>query len=193
MPSNDTSTAKQRRGRLVPVLVVSAIAVGVALAGTGVAATVVPLAKRALTADKAKIANKANVADNALALEGQTAEAIAATPGPGQDAQTLSGQTAAQIAATPGPSSSLSGQLLTLRTNSWESDREGQVGRVTAQCQPGERVTGGGWTQDAGHIEVIHKGPTPTGTGWTFGFFAESGDRLAATGTVYAICLKVAS
>ena len=58
------------RKRPSPALVVALLALFVSLSGTAVAAGVVPLAKRALTADKAK------VADNAKKLEGQTAAAI---------------------------------------------------------------------------------------------------------------------
>jgi hypothetical protein len=48
--------------RVTPALVISLIALFVALAGTGVAASVVPLAKRALVADRAKTANTAKTA-----------------------------------------------------------------------------------------------------------------------------------
>jgi hypothetical protein len=55
-----------------PALVIAVLALFVALGGTAVAAGVVPLAKRALTADKAK------VADNAKKLGGKTPRQIAA-------------------------------------------------------------------------------------------------------------------
>ena len=67
------------RKRPSPALVIAVLALFVSLSGTAVAAGVVPLAKRALSADKAK------QADNAKKLEGQTAAAILAkaaqTPG----------------------------------------------------------------------------------------------------------------
>ena len=53
--------------RVTPPLVISMIALFVALAGTGWAQNAVPLAKRALTADKAKVAT------NAQRLQGRTA------------------------------------------------------------------------------------------------------------------------
>jgi Collagen triple helix repeat (20 copies) len=55
-----------------PALVIAVLALFVALSGTAVAAGIVPLAKRALTADKAK------VADNARRLGGKTPAQFAA-------------------------------------------------------------------------------------------------------------------
>lgn len=55
-----------------PALVIAVLALFAALSGTAVAAGIVPLAKRALTADKAK------VADNARRLGGKTPAQIAA-------------------------------------------------------------------------------------------------------------------
>ena len=68
---------------------VALLALFVSLSGTAVAAGVVPLAKRALTADRAK------VADNAKKLDGPATAALL--------------QKAAQ---TPGPASSASGLVL---------------------------------------------------------------------------------
>ena len=70
-----------------PALVVALLALFVSLSGTAVAAGVVPLAKRALSADKAKLA------DNARKLEGQTAAALlqkaGQMPGPASSAAGL--------------------------------------------------------------------------------------------------------
>jgi len=171
--------------RISPALVISMIAFFVALSGTGYAAKIVPLAKRALSADKAK------VAADAQKLNGQTAIQIAAIPGPATDAATLSGQTAAQIAATPGPTSSLAGSLFTYRTDSWSVDGEGQVTRVTANCQAGEKAVAGGWDQVSGAAYVLTDRPVPDGSGWRFIIWGDSGDTLSAVGSVYAICAKV--
>jgi hypothetical protein len=69
------------RKRISPALVVAVLALFVSLSGTAVAAGVVPLAKRALSADNAK------------KLGGQTADAIVAkaarTPGPAASAAGL--------------------------------------------------------------------------------------------------------
>ena len=72
-----------------PALVVAVIALFVSLSGTAVAAGVVPLAKRALSADNAK------------RLGGQTADTIAAS-----------------AASRPGPASSAAG-LVTVKTAPW--------------------------------------------------------------------------
>ena len=68
------------------------IALFVALSSTGVAASIVPLAEACAEGRQGKTANTANkakVATNALKLNGQTAEQIAAIPGPAADAATL--------------------------------------------------------------------------------------------------------
>ena len=72
-----------------PALVIAVIALFVSLSGTAIAAGVVPLAKRALSADNAK------------KLGGKTADAIAAS-----------------AASRPGPSSSAAG-LVTIKTAQW--------------------------------------------------------------------------
>ena len=172
--------------RVSPALVISMIALFVALSGTGYAAKIVPLAKRALTADKAK------VAADAQKLNGQTATQIAAIPGPATDAATLNGQTAAQIAATPGPTSSLAGSLFTYRTEGFEVSAEGQTSRVTAKCQTGEKAVGGGWDQVSGAAYVLQDSPTADGTGWRFVIWGESGNNLAAVGEAWVVCAKVA-
>jgi len=63
----DPAERKRKLGRPSPALVVAIIALFVALSGTAVAAGVVPLAKRALTADTAK---------NSLKLGGLTAAQV---------------------------------------------------------------------------------------------------------------------
>jgi hypothetical protein len=187
------------RARLTPAIVISMITMFVALAGTGVAAEIVPLAKRALTADTAKMANKAKVAERAkVAATAKTAEsagsaataqsaAAATTAG---DAATLNGMTAAQIAALPGPSAGIPASSIVYRTDSFEVNSEGATSRVTANCQSGERVIGGGWSQDSGAAYVLRDSPRADGTGWNFTIWGESGNNLAAVGTVYAVCVK---
>ena len=87
-----------RRLRLPsPAMCVALLALVIASTGTAIAADVVPLAKRALTADKAKVAT------NAQKLNGRTATQIAATPGPATDAATLNGQSAASDCEYAGP------------------------------------------------------------------------------------------
>jgi hypothetical protein len=173
------------RLRVTPAVVVSMLALFVALAGTGWAQEAVPLAKRALTADKAKVAT------NAQRLNGRTATQIAATPGPGTDAATLNGQTAAQIAATPGPTSALAGSLFTQRSIGWSISNEKERQDVRALCLPGERAIAGGWDQSAGVAYILADRPIPDGSGWFVEVFAESGNDLPAVGSAWVTCARV--
>ena len=188
------------RIRISPALVISMIALFVALSSTGVAANIVPLAIRALSADKAKTANTANkakvadtakVAANALKLNGQTAEEIAAIPGPAGDAATLNGQTAAQIAGTPGPASSIAGSLFTLRSIGWSVQNEGDTTDARVNCAVGEKAVGGGWDMPNGYANPIIDRPLDGLTGWEFKVWALSGNHVPANGSVWVICAKV--
>ncbi|HEU0303552.1 MAG TPA: hypothetical protein VFR32_03135 [Gaiellaceae bacterium] len=171
-----------------PAMAVALLALFAGFTGSAIAQNVVPLAKRALTADKAKVATTAR---NAQRLQGRTATQIAATPGPATDAATLNGQTAAQIAATPGPASSIPAGAITYRTQSWSLQSEDELARDTALCQSNERVIGGGWDQASGIGYVLRDQPLPDGSGWRVHVFAESGNDLPAQGTMWAVCLRV--
>ncbi len=174
-----------RGGRMTPSVVVSMVALFAALAGTGWAQEAVPLAKRALTADKAKVAT------NALKLNGQTATQVAATPGPGTDAATLNGQTAAQIAAVTGPTATLAGGLFTIRSTGWSIDLQDETRDARALCLPGERAVNGGWDQAVGVAAIKADRPIPDGSGWFIKIFGVSGDTVPANGSVWVICAKV--
>ena len=170
-----------------PALVVSLLTVFVTLTGTAYAAGIVPLAKRALTADTAKVATTAKsalVAANALKLNGQTAPEIAQIPGP---ATTLEGQTAAQIAATPGPASSIIG-LLTIRSQGFSIQSERDIVDARALCNSGERAVGGGFDIATSYANVIVDRSLPDGSGWWLRVWALSGDDVPAHGSVWVIC-----
>lgn len=172
--------------RVTPSLVISMIALFVALSSTGFASSIVPLAKRALTADKAKVANTAKVATDALKVNGQTATQIAATPGPATD---LQGQSAAQIAATPGPTNSISG-LLTIRSVGWSVQNLGNTTDARALCNSGERAVGGGYDQASGYVDVLYNRPLVDLSGWWFRVTASSGNTYPANGSVWVVCSK---
>ena len=174
-----------RGGRMTPSVVVSMLALFAALAGTGWAQEAVPLAKRALTADKAKVAT------NALKLNGQTATQVAATPGPGTDAATLNGQTAAQIAGMTGPTGTLASGLFTIRSTGWSIELEDETSDARVLCLPGERAVNGGWDQAVGVAAIKADRPIPDGSGWFIKIFGESGDTVPANGSVWVICAKV--
>jgi hypothetical protein len=163
------------------------IALFVALSSTGFAADIVPLAKRALTADKAKVATKAN---NALKLNNLTATQIAAMPGPATDAATLNGQTAAQIAATPGPASAIPGAAFRVVSRGWSVQVEDDKTTERALCASNEKVVGGGWDQASGVAYVLKDQPLPDLSGWMVLMFAESGNDTPASGSVWAVCMR---
>ena len=174
-----------RRVRVTPALVISMIALFVALSSTGIAATIVPLAKRALTADKAKTAKTAT---NARKLNGLTAQQIATTPGPATD---LQGQTAAQIAATPGPASSVSNSLFALRSTGWSIDQPRGKVDARALCNAGERAVGGGWDESSGDARLLADKPIPDGSGWLITLDGPNDDSVPAAGSAWAVCQKV--
>jgi hypothetical protein len=163
-------------------MTVALIALFAGFAGSAIAQTAVPLAKRAL------------VAENAKKLQGRTAAQVAAIPGPATDAATLNGQTAAQIAATPGPSTSsgsIPASAITYRTQSWSVNNEDDLARDTALCASNEKVIGGGWDQASGIAYPLKDAPLPDGTGWRVHMLGESGNDLPAVGTFWAVCLRV--
>jgi hypothetical protein len=180
--------------RISPALVISMLALFVALSGTGLAASIVPLAKRALTADSAKTAKRAKLADtakvaaNSFKVGGQTPDQIAQTPGPATD---LGGQTAAQIAATPGPASSVPTGLFTLRSVGWSIQNEDDKTDARALCVTGEKAVAGGWDQANGAAYILADRPIPDGSGWFLRIWADSGDTVPANGSVWVICAKV--
>jgi hypothetical protein len=189
--------------RVTPALVISMIALFVALSSTGFASTIVPLAKRALTADHAKVATTADkakvattaktakTAGNALKLNGATADELAAIPGPATDAQTLTGQTAQQIAAIPGPASSIAASTFTLRSKGWSVQNQGNTTQEKVFCDTGEKAVGGGFDMAQGWANPTIDSPLPDLTGWTFKIWALSGNNVPANGSVWVVCAKV--
>lgn len=171
-----------------PAMTVAVIALFAGFTGSAIAQSVVPLAKRALTADKAKVAT---TAQNARKLNGRTAAQVAAIPGPATDAATLNGQTAAQIAATPGPASPIPASAITYRQQSWSVNNEDELARDTALCGPNEKVIGGGWDQASGIAYPLRDQPLPDGSGWRVHMLGESGNDLPAVGTFWAVCMRV--
>jgi hypothetical protein len=166
-------------------IVISLLALFVALSGTAVATTnIVPLAKRALSADKAKVAN---VAKNSLKVQNQTAEQISQTPGP---ATTLNGQTADQIiaAAVARGGGSIAGKF-TVRSAGWSIGDPASAGADWyANCNPGEKAVGGGFDEVTGKIVVSYNRPKTDGSGWWFKAQAINDASLPAAGSVWVVC-----
>ena len=147
--------------------VIALLALFVALSGTAVAATVVPLAKRALTADRAK---QAAVADVAKKLGPQATTALVR-----------------QAAQSPGPASTAAG-LVSTKTASFSLN--GDDGRMfSAPCGAGEKAIGGGFSYDSSSLVLsVDSLPSADGAGWQL-FLMNLSDG-AASGTVYAVCIR---
>ena len=148
------------RKRPSPALVIAVLALFVSLSGTAVAAGVVPLAKRALSADKAK------VADNAKKLGGDTPAALI--------------QKAAQ---TPGPASTAAGIVTTKQATDSLNPASGR--EFVISCDGGRKVISGGYSTNG---EVISWDSRPVSdVAWSL-YLGNLGDGAAAV-TLYAVCI----
>lgn len=147
------------RKRPSPALAVALLALFISLSGTAVAAVVVPLAKRALSADKAK------VADNARKLEGQAAAALL--------------QKAAQM---PGPASSAAGLISIKQAADSIAPKSGR--EVVIGCDGGKKVVSGGYTSDS----AIGFDSRPlSDSAW--GMYVLNPSDGNANVTLYAVCM----
>lgn len=148
-----------------PSLVVAAIALLFALSGTALAAQqIVPLAKRALVADKAKVAL------NATKLAGQTPSALVQ-----------------QAARAPGPASTAAG-LVTVK-----SEADGQLAAATGKaftisCDASQKIVSAGFVSDGPVLVAVGSAPT-SDQAWTMGLLNTS-DTTPANVTMFATCLK---
>src|SRR2546423_5253676 len=116
-----------------PAMVIALVALFVALSGSAVAAGIVPLAKRALTADNAKHALSA---DNAKKLGTAAANAIVQ-------------QAASQASQAPGPASTAAG-LVTVKTAAWTNNPDA-ANDFTVLCDAGQKAIAGGWDDPNGY------------------------------------------
>jgi hypothetical protein len=166
-------------------LVISLIALFVALSGTAMATTgaVPPFAK------KAGYATTAGVAKNSLKVNGQTAAQVAATPGP---ADTLNGQTAAQIIAAAQAAGGSIASRVHVRTTGWNEDQTDHNIDWFADCLPGETVVGGGWDETVG-IAVFQFNRPTTHNGvnaWQVQTRINEDAGAPAHGSIYAVCVS---
>jgi hypothetical protein len=170
----------RRRIRLPsPAMTVALVALFVALSGTAFAVgeAMVPLAKRALTADKA---TRAANADNAAhALLADTAKKLG-------EAGTAS--LVAQAAQAPGPASSAAG-LVAIKAGQWTAS-PGSHSDIPVMCDSGKKAIGGGWDDPGGYGHSWDSRPTPDGSGWQTYISVGSNAPSPQTGNVYAVCLK---
>jgi len=149
-----------------PALVIAVLALFVSLSGTAVAAGVVPLAKRALSADKAKLADKAKQADNAKKLGGETAAAIIA-----------------KAAQTPGPAGTAAGLVAVKQATDSLTAKTGRA--FVIACDTGKKVISGGFASD-GEVYSFDSRPI-TDAAWEI-YLANGGEANAGV-TLYAVCI----
>ena len=150
-----------------PALVIAVLALFVSLSGTAVAAGIVPLAKRALTADKAKVANSAKVADNAKKVGGQTAAGIIT-----------------QAAQTPGPASGVAGLVSVKQAT--DTIQPNTSREVVITCDAGKKAISGGWSTTGDAFSFDSRPVNDTAWGiW----LAVPASSPAAPVTLYAVCI----
>jgi hypothetical protein len=152
----------KRIRRPSPALVVALLALFVSLTGTAVAAGIVPLAKRALVADRAKTATHATQADNA---------------------NKLGGLTAAQVGSLAPPPN------VYYKTAPWSLTAGSDPTDFTTTCDPGEHVLSGGYDNPDGNALAQDTHPSADGLSWVVNLqdLAPSSDT---SGTLYAVCLR---
>jgi len=162
-----------RRGvakRPSPALVVSVLALFIALGGSAGAVTrAVPLAKRAFVADNAKKLN------GLTATQLGTASAVAAVR-----------LTLAQSPPGARPASTATG-VVSIKSSSLGSVGAGSGVGGTISCAPGEQVIGGGYNANY-PLVVFQSYPIDSGT-WRFFFFNYTENTSPAV-TIYASCVK---
>jgi hypothetical protein len=181
---------RNRRLRLPsPAMTVALVALFVALSGTAFAVqgAIVPLAKRALTADKAKVADKAMRAANsenaAHALTADSAKKLGEVA-----TSALVKEAVSQASQSPGPASTAAG-LITVKTAQWTA-APGSHSDVPVTCDPGQKAIGGGWDDPAGWGHDWDSRPTPDGSGWQIYIGVSTNAPGQQTGNQYAVCLK---
>jgi hypothetical protein len=163
IPTEGDSMFKTRRPS--PALAIAVLALFVSLGGSAVAATVVPLAKRALSADKAK------VSENAKKLGGKTAA-----------------QLTTEAAAKAGPASSAAG-LVTVRTGTFALN-PGEERDYAIACASGEKALSGGFTYEGSAlVQPADSAATADGSGWRL-YLVNFSEVDVASGTLQAVCLR---
>jgi hypothetical protein len=144
-----------------PAMAVALVALLVALSGTAVAAGIVPLAKRAF------------LADNSKKLAGKTAAQIAA-----------------QGAALPGPATSVAA-LVDVQAGTFSlaagDGTHSPSATFSVACPAGSKAVGGGYgsAQDVSSFDT-----SISADGATWNILLVNNDTAAATGKLYAVCVK---
>ena len=163
-----------------PALVVALVALFVSLSGTAIAAGIVPLAKRALTADNAK------------KLGGQSmTQVVAAASAHANDAEHLQGKTADEIVAAAQPKGAAS--FFTLKQGMFSmptapSTTKSQNLDLTLPCDAGQKAISGGFQYSQAEAYIVESGPTADGTAWHMQIENYS-TADGAFGNTYVICV----
>ncbi len=153
----------------------------VSLTGTAVAAGVVPLAKRALTADNAK------------RLGGQSAaQVVAAASARAVDADHLQGKTADELVRLAQPKS-VAG-LFSLKQGQFTmgaspSRDKAQNLDLTIPCDAGQKAISGGFQYSQAEAFIVESGPTADGKSWHMQI-ENSSTADGAFGNTYVICVS---
>jgi len=157
-----------------PAMAVALVSLYVALSGTAfaVGGGIVPLAKRAYTADNAKHALTADLAKKL----GATSSAA------------LVQQAVSQAAQAPGPASTAAG-LVVVKTATWSAG-PGAGGDFTVVCDAGQKAVSGGWEDPVGWGHSWDSRPTSDDSGWHTYITVSSNAPGGQSGTVYAVCVK---
>jgi hypothetical protein len=169
---NERRNTMRKLRKPSPAMVIALAALFVALSGSAVAAGIVPLAKRALTADNAK---RALTADNSKKLGTQSTDAIVQ-------------KAVSQASQAPGPASTAAG-LVAIKTAAWSNNPQ-QEQSFTVTCDAGSKAVAGGWADPTGWSQRYQSYPTADDSGWTSDIYTFSAAPGAQSGTVYAVCLK---
>jgi hypothetical protein len=163
-----------------PAFVLALLALLVSLSGTAVAAGVVPLAKRALTADNAK------------KLGGQSvAQVVAAASTHANDSDHLQGKTADEIVGAA-QTKSVSG-FFSLKQDNFSMPKASSPGKaqnldVTLPCDGAQKAISGGFQYSQAEAFIVESGPTADGKAWHMQIENYS-TADGAFGNTYVICV----
>ena len=159
-----------------PAVVIAMLALFIALSGIAAAATVVPLAKRALVADNAK---KLSGKSLAQVTAGSTAAATAAAKAAADAAVTAA-------ASQPHPASTAAG-LVVVKSASGGQVPAGFFKELgTLSCDAGQKIMGGGLSSDG----IVFTGDSYPVNDTTWAFSGANAGDSAANISLWITCLK---
>jgi len=162
-------------------LVVASLALLVSLSGTAVAAGVVPLAKRALSADNAK------------RLGGQTpAQVVAAASAHANDSEHLQGKTADELLGAA--QTKTVSPFFTLKQGNFSMDKAPSADKatnldVTLPCDGNQKAISGGFQYSQARAYIVESAPTADGHSWHMQIENYS-TADGAFGNTYVVCVS---